>query len=123
MFSLTVMADEYVFSFRGHTTTSATTTGRFSYRKEDTNVDTPFLARDMNNNKGSMSDLKKCDIDTQTDYLVDFAYKKAFELISMNSQLFEKLASQLRDERTLTGSIVNEKVEIILNKDIIDLHI
>ena len=92
------------------------------YRKEDTNVDTPFLARDMNNNKGSMSDLKKCDIDTQTDYLVDFAYKKAFELISMNSQLFEKLASQLRDERTLTGSIVNEKVDIILNKDIIDYN-
>ena len=92
------------------------------YRKEDTNVDTPFLARDMNNNKGSMSDLKKCDIDTQTDYLVDFAYKKAFELISMNSQLFEKLASQLRDEKTLTGNIVNEKVEIILNKDIIDYN-
>jgi len=35
----TVTSDEYVFSFRGHTTTSATTTGRFSYRKEDTTED------------------------------------------------------------------------------------
>jgi hypothetical protein len=37
--SATVTTDEYVFSFRGHTTTSATTTGRFSYRKEDTTED------------------------------------------------------------------------------------
>ena len=35
----TVTADEYVFSFRGHTTTSATTTGRFSYRKEESTED------------------------------------------------------------------------------------
>ena len=65
-------------------------------------------------------DIKKCDIDTQTEYLVDFAYRKALELIYSNTDIFEKLVLMLKTDKTIQGSDVYTLMEIAKNQ-VIDI--
>ena len=73
----------------------------------------PFFSRDMNKNGNSVSDEKKCSIDNQTEYLVDFAYKTAYKLIEENAENFEEVVTILKEKKIITG----QEVHNIINKN------
>ena len=87
---------------------------------ENSANDMPFVSRDMNNNENIVSNEKKCSIDTQVEYLVDFAYKKAYSLIEKNSVLFEECVEILLNEKVIDGSKLYQYVDKIEN-NIIDI--
>ncbi len=87
---------------------------------ENSANDMPFVSRDMNNNENIVSNEKKCSIDTQVEYLVDFAYKKAYSLIEKNSVLFEECVEILLNEKVIDGSKMYQYVDKIEN-NIIDI--
>lgn len=77
---------------------------------DESDNDTPFIARDMND-KNHISDNRKYDIDTQTVYLVEFAYKKALEIIMSNSIVFEKLVNIIKENKTVSGKVVYDIID------------
>ena len=83
---------------------------------KNTNENMPFLGGNLQNQGNKMSDIKKCDIDTQAEYLIDFAYRKALELIYSNAEIFETLVTLLKTEKTIQGKQVYNLVEKIKNK-------
>ena len=70
----------------------------------------------MSKSRKALSDIKKCDIDGQTEYLVDFAYRKALELIYSNSDVFEDLVTLLKTDKIIQGKQVYSLVDKIKNK-------
>jgi len=90
------------------------------YNKDNSENELPFLGGENGNNGNKISDIKKCDIDTQTEYLVDFAYRKALELIYSNTDIFEKLVLMLKTDKTIQGSDVYTLMEIAKNQ-VIDI--
>ena len=78
---------------------------------DDSDNELPFIARDMNKDKNYISDNKKCDIDTQTDYLVDFAYRKALEIIMDNSIVFEKLVDTIKENKLISGKVIYDIID------------
>ena len=82
---------------------------------EDTNSDTPFVGRVVGSGGSRMSEHNKNDIDRQVSELVNFAYQKAFQLITENKNAFIEIVKVLQAERTINGGIVNEI--IIKNND------
>ena len=83
---------------------------------KNTNENMPFLGGDMSNQGNKISDIKKCDIDTQAEYLIDFAYRKALELIYSNADIFESLVTLLKTDKIIQGKQVYDLVEKIKNK-------
>lgn len=83
---------------------------------KNTNENMPFLGGNMPNQGNKISDIKKCDIDTQVEYLIDFAYRKALELIYSNVDIFETLVTLLKTDKTIQGKQVYNLVEKIKNK-------
>ena len=77
---------------------------------DESDNDTPFIARDMND-KNQISDNRKYDIDTQTVYLVEFAYKKALEIIMSNSIVFERLVNIIKENKTVSGKVVYDIID------------
>lgn len=77
---------------------------------EDTNSDTPFVGRVVGNGGSRMSEHNKNDIDRQVSELVNFAYQKAFQLITQNKNAFIEIVNVLQTERTINGQIVNELI-------------
>ncbi len=90
------------------------------YNKDNNEKELPFLGGEIGNNGNKISDVKKCDIDTQTEYLVDFAYRKALELIYSNADIFEKLVLMLKTDKTIQGSDVYTLMERAKNQ-VIDI--
>lgn len=90
------------------------------YNKDNSENELPFLGGEIGNNGNKISDVKKCDIDTQTEYLVDFAYRKALELIYSNADIFEKLVLMLKTDKTIQGSDVYTLMERAKNQ-VIDI--
>ena len=83
---------------------------------KNANENMPFLGGNLQNQGNKMSDIKKCDIDTQAEYLIDFAYRKALELIYSNAEIFETLVTLLKTDKTIQGKQVYNLVEKIKNK-------
>ena len=79
----------------------------------DEQNENPFFSRDINSNRNSVSDEKKCSIDNQTEYLVDFAYKTAYKLIEENAENFEEVVTILKEKKIITG----QEVHNIINKN------
>lgn len=90
------------------------------YNKDNGENGLPFLGGELGSPGNKISDGKKCDIDTQAEYLVDFAYKKALELIYSNSDIFEKLVLLLKTNKTIQGKEVYSLVESAKNS-VIDI--
>ena len=88
--------------------------------EDDRLSEMPFVLRDVNKNVDGFSNEKKCSIDNQIEYLVDFAYKKAYSLIEQNSEIFEECVDILINEKVITGSKINDYVDKI-EKNIIDI--
>ena len=63
----------------------------------------PFFPNDMYKNKNSVSDGTNCNIDKQTEYLVNFAYEKALQIINDNSEVFEKIVTLLMEKQVISG--------------------
>tara|TARA_B100001057_G_C22869511_1_gene958156 strand:+ start:108 stop:2081 length:1974 start_codon:yes stop_codon:yes gene_type:complete len=82
------------------------------YIKDEPN-EHPFFSRDVNTKINSVSDDKKCSIDNQTEYLVDFAYKTAYKLIEENAESFEQVVTILKEKKIITG----QEVHNIINKN------
>ena len=78
---------------------------------KNANENMPFLGGNLQNQGNKMSDIKKCDIDTQAEYLIDFAYRKALELIYSNAEIFETLVTLLKTDKTIQGKQVYNLVE------------
>ena len=57
----------------------------------------------MYKNKNSVSDGTNCNIDKQTEYLVNFAYEKALQIINDNSEVFEKIVTLLMEKQVISG--------------------
>lgn len=87
---------------------------------EDMNNDAPFVGRAVGTGVTSMSENNKNDIDRQVSELVNFAYQKAFQLITENKKAFIEIVKVLQAERTIDGNIVNEI--IIKNSDCPPVH-
>ena len=77
---------------------------------EDMNSDTPFVGRVVGSGGSRMSENNKNDIDTQVSALVNFAYQKAFQLITENKNAFIEIVKTLQAERTINGAVVNELI-------------
>ena len=75
---------------------------------EDMNSDTPFVGRVVGSGGSRMSENNKNDIDRQVSELVNFAYQKAFQLITENKNAFIEIVKTLQIERTINGDIVNK---------------
>lgn len=90
------------------------------YNKDNGENELPFLGGELGSPGNKISDGKKCDIDTQAEYLVDFAYKKALELIYSNSDIFEKLVLLLKTNKTIQGKEIYSLVESAKNS-VIDI--
>jgi len=88
--------------------------------EDDRLSEMPFVLRDVNKNVDGFSNEKKCSIDNQIEYLVDFAYKKAYSLIEQNSEIFEECVDILINEKVITGNKINDYVDKI-EKNIIDI--
>ena len=76
------------------------------YIQNEESNETPFFPNDINKNKKSVSDNKNCDIDKQTEYLVNFAYEKALQIINDNSEVFEKIVNILMEKQVISGNEV-----------------
>ena len=64
----------------------------------------PFFPNDIyKNKKNSVSDGTNCNIDKQTEYLVNFAYEKALQIINDNSEVFEKIVTLLMEKQVISG--------------------
>ena len=82
---------------------------------EDMNNDAPFVGRVVGNEQRCMSENNKNDIDNQVSELVNFAYQKAFQLITENKKAFVEIVEVLKYERTINGAVVNDI--LLKNKD------
>lgn len=82
---------------------------------EDMNNDAPFVGRVVGNEQRCMSENNKNDIDNQVSELVNFAYQKAFQLITENKKAFVEIVEVLKSERTINGAVVNDI--LLKNKD------
>ena len=64
----------------------------------------PFFPNDIyKNKKNSVSDGTNCNIEKQTEYLVNFAYEKALQIINDNSEVFEKIVTLLMEKQVISG--------------------
>ena len=82
---------------------------------EDNMFETPFVARDMNNNNNKISDKTKCDIDAQKEYLVNFGYHKALEIVEKNENIFIKIVELLKNSKAISGKDVYKLIDEINN--------
>ena len=63
----------------------------------------PFLGRDMAMGGDKMSDETKKLIDNKVSELVDFAYKKAYEIVNANKDILNQISYELVANVTLSG--------------------
>jgi cell division protease FtsH len=77
---------------------------------DDNNPDMPFVGRIVGSGGSRMSENSKCDIDSQVSMLVNFAYQKAFQLITENKAAFLEIVSCLQEKRVLNG----EEIQYII---------
>ena len=78
---------------------------------EDLNGNNPFVGRAVGNGQTHMSEKNKNDIDQQVSELVNFAYHKAFQLITENKEAFIEIVDTLQTERTINGTTVNKIIQ------------
>ena len=62
----------------------------------------PFLGRDMAMGGDKMSEESKKTIDIEVNKLVNFGYKQAYKIIKSNIGVFDSIAKELLDKRTIT---------------------
>ena len=80
--------------------------GNLCYIDSNEQNENPFFPNDINKNKKCVSDVTNCDIDKQTEHLVNFAYDKALQIINHNSEIFEKIAKVLMEKQVISGAEV-----------------
>ena len=75
----------------------------------------PFLGRDMAMGGDKMSDETKKIIDKKVAELVEFAYSKAYQIISKNKHTLNAIASNLIENVTISGAdLVDYKVSMFI---------
>ena len=75
----------------------------------------PFLGRDMAMGGDKMSDETKKIIDKKVAELVEFAYSKAYQIISKNKHTLDAIASNLIENVTISGvDLVDYKVSMFI---------
>ena len=78
---------------------------------EDLNDNNPFVGRVVGNGQTHMSEKNKNDIDQQVSELVNFAYHKAFQLITENKAAFIEIVDTLQTELTINCTTVNKIIQ------------
>ena len=85
----------------------------FGMYDESSNDELPFVGKEMGMASRKMSDSTKYDVDQQVKHLVNFAYKRSYELITIYKDVFGEIVEELTDKRVISGmEIVN-----IINKE------
>ena len=86
---------------------------------ESSNDELPFVGKEMGMSSRKMSDSTKYDVDQQVKHLVNFAYKRSYELITIYKDAFGEIVEELTDKRVISGieitNIINkEETEITI---------
>ncbi len=84
----------------------------FGMYDETMNDELPFVGKELGMSSRKISDNTKYDIDRQVKDLVNFAYKRAYELITIYKDEFKEIVNELEDKRTISG----KEISIILSK-------
>ncbi len=87
------------------------------YIQENENNDLPFVSRDINRNKDGLSDEKKCNIDNQVEYLVNYSYEMALKIIESNDSIFESIVDILTEKKIINGVEVLDLMKPIENEN------
>mgnify|MGYP001347124061 FL=1 len=80
----------------------------FGMYDESVSNELPFVGKDLGTESKKISDSTKFNVDNQVKNLVDFAYKRAFELIEFYSEPFDKIIAKLSLDRTIDGNDIKE---------------
>uniref|UniRef100_A0A6C0EG75 AAA+ ATPase domain-containing protein n=1 Tax=viral metagenome TaxID=1070528 RepID=A0A6C0EG75_9ZZZZ len=91
----------------------------FGMYDESSNDELPFVGKEMGMSSRKMSDSTKYDVDQQVKHLVNFAYKRSYELITIYKDAFGEIVEELTDKRVISGieitNIINkEETEITI---------
>ena len=91
----------------------------FGMYDESSNDELPFVGKEMGMASRKMSDSTKYDVDQQVKHLVNFAYKRSYELITIYKDAFGEIVEELTDKRVISGieitNIINkEETEITI---------
>ncbi len=76
----------------------------FGMYDESVTNDLPFVGKDIGTSSKKISDNTKFNVDMEVKNLVDFAYKRAYELIEFYSESFNKIIEELTEKRTIDGN-------------------
>merc|ERR1711991_119246 len=87
------------------------------YIQENENNDLPFVSSDINRNKDGLSDEKKCNIDNQVEYLVNYSYEMALKIIESNDSIFESIVDILTEKKIINGVEVLDLMKPIENEN------
>ena len=85
----------------------------FGMYDESSNDELPFVGKEMGMASRKMSDSTKYDVDQQVKHLVNFAYKRSYELITIYKDAFGEIVEELTDKRVISGMEISN----IINKE------
>ena len=85
----------------------------FGMYDESSNDELPFVGKEMGMSSRKMSDSTKYDVDQQVKHLVNFAYKRSYELITIYKDAFGEIVEELTDKRVISGMEISN----IINKE------
>lgn len=85
----------------------------FGMYDESMNNELPFVGKEMGMSSRKISDSTKYDVDQQVKHLVNFAYKRSYELITIYKDAFSEIVEELTDKRVISGI----EIKNIINKE------
>ena len=80
---------------------------------QDGKIDLPFVGKEMGMSSRKISDTTKYDVDQQVKELVNFAYKRSYELITIYKDAFTEIVKELTNKRVISGM----EISTIINKE------
>jgi len=91
----------------------------FGMYDESMNDELPFVGKEMGMTSRKISDSTKYDVDQQVKELVNFAYKRSYELITIYKDAFTEIVKELTDKRVISGMEISN----IINKEEKEINI
>ncbi len=84
---------------------------------ESMNNEQPFVGRAMGMSSSGVSDSTKRSIDVEVNSLVEFAYKKALDLINVHEKSFLSIVDLLCENRTISGADITQILDEVSDDD------